>query len=145
MKTCTLIACMTPKRVIGKAGKLAWPTIREDLRYFRSQTMGRTVVMGRKTFESLPGPLYGRRMVVVKHNLYPLERALRENHAPIVIGGGEIYRAALPYATHIDLTVLNENFEGDTFFPELDENWEIMGVTAVEYGVRVRYERISNE
>lgn len=121
--------------VIGRSGTIPW-RIPEDARRFRALTMGHPVVMGRKTWESLPDrfrPLPGRRNVVVTRNpawhadgaerAGSLDDALRLlDGLPqvFVIGGGELYAEALPLADELLLTEIDAEVEGDTFFPPWD-------------------------
>lgn len=133
----SLIAAMANDRVIGFDNKLPW-TLPEDLKYFRHMTVGKPILMGRKTWESLPQPLAKRRNMVLsqKAGFFPkggekfatLHAAL-QSLAPgselMVIGGGEIYRACLPYAERMYLTEIHAKFHGDTFFPEWAPNeWQ---------------------
>ncbi len=122
---------------IGRAGGLPWH-LPEDLKRFRALTMGKPIVMGRRTWDSIGRPLPGRRSLVVSRQpgLSPhgvevfgsFEAALRAVHdAPetCVIGGAEIYRQALPLAQAIHLTRVHATVEADTFFPLLDAaEWE---------------------
>ena len=121
--------------VIGKNNRLPWETLRKDWRRFRRLTLGRPVVMGRKTFESLGKPLDGRRNIVLTRNglcdpgietARSLEEALRlAGETFSVIGGAQVYAQALPFVTHIYMTRIHESYEGDTFFPPWDESqWE---------------------
>ncbi len=130
-----IVAMSVPGRVIGRGGTLPWH-FPEDMRFFRRTTTGHSVVMGRKTYESVGKPLPNRRCIVVSRSpglvlegceVTPtLEEALdlarTTDPEPMVIGGGEIYRAALPLATRIYLTEVARDVSGDAFFPELDAN-----------------------
>lgn len=130
----TLVVAAAKNGVIGKDGAIPW-RLPEDLKRFKALTMGRPIIMGRKTWDSLPmKPLPGRPNIVVTRQReleYPnavavrsIETALREapkfvkeDLGPIfVIGGGEIYRAALPLADRIELTEVQRDFEGDAIF-----------------------------
>jgi dihydrofolate reductase len=120
--------------VIGSGGRMPWH-LPEDLRRFRELTLGHTVVMGRKTFESIGRPLDGRRNIVLTrqqgghHEGVEAARSLDEALAMadgdvFVIGGGEVYREALPLADTIYLTRVEGDYAGDTFFPPIDpEVW----------------------
>ncbi len=139
----SLIAAVAANRAIGKNNKLLWH-LPEDMRHFRETTRGKPVIMGRKTWESLPDafrPLPGRQNLVVSRNpsygapgatlAGSLEEALREAELsdPVeeafVIGGAELYRQALPLASRLYLTEIVESIEGDVFFPEvLPQDWE---------------------
>ncbi len=131
----TCIAAVSENGVIGRLGKLPW-RLPADLRRFRSRTMGKTLVLGRRTYESLEGPLPGRRLVVLTRQrdfaahdarrAATLDEALRPCAAEdeVMIGGGEeIYRLALPRTDRVDLTVVHAEFEGDARFP-LEALWD---------------------
>lgn len=130
-----LIAALAKNRVIGDQNRLLWH-LPEDMRYFRDTTRGNPVIMGRKTWESLPSafrPLPGRANFVVSRNLaYQAEGArlcgsldaaieqAQATHATeiFIIGGAEIYRQALPKADRLYLTEIEQDFVGDAIFPE---------------------------
>jgi dihydrofolate reductase len=130
-----LVAAVARGGVIGRDSGIPW-RLPEDMRRFRTLTMGHPLVMGRRTWESLPEqfrPLPGRRNVVVTRNsdwsaqgadrAGSIEDALRllEGEATVfVIGGGEIYAAALPSADELLLTEIDAEIEGDTYFPDWD-------------------------
>lgn len=144
----TLIAAMDRNRAIGKGGRLPWH-LPDDLRRFKALTLGHTVLMGRKTFESIGRPLPGRRNVVLTRNpnfqaegveVVPtlktcLPASGQSNQAGLaggeimVIGGGEVYALALPLARRMWLTLVDtEITEADTFFPEFDPSeWRETG------------------
>jgi dihydrofolate reductase len=120
--------------VIGRDGTLPWH-LPEDMAHFREVTRGSTVVMGRRTWDSLPPrfrPLPGRRNVVITRGLHwtadgadvrhDVARAL-DGEEVWVIGGAEIYAAALPFAELAVITELREEFEGDVYAPPLDTAW----------------------
>lgn len=126
-----IVACAS-NRVIGADNRLLW-RIPEDFAHFKRVTMGHAVIMGRKTWESIGRPLPGRKNVVITRQTgYQAEGAdvvssldaaldmLKDQERVFVIGGGEIYRQAMPKADHIWVTVLGQNFEGETTFPEID-------------------------
>ncbi len=103
----------------------------EDLAYFKRTTMGHTVVMGRKTFESIGRPLPGRTNVVITRNLdfrapaevkvfHSLPEAIAVYPDSFVIGGAEIYRQALPLANELYITYIDAEYEGDVQFPRFD-------------------------
>jgi len=130
-----LVAAIARGGVIGRDSGIPW-RLPEDMQRFRALTMGHPVVMGRRTWESLPDqfrPLPGRGNVVVTRNsdwsaqgadrAGSIEDALRllEGEATVfVIGGGEIYAAALPSADELLLTEIDAEIEGDTYFPSWD-------------------------
>ena len=124
---------MSENRVIGVGGRLPWH-LPKDSRYFKKLTVDHTVVMGRKTFEELKHPLANRRNVVISRDpdFHPrgvtvvpsLAEALAlgaTESEVFVIGGGEIYRLALPLADQLYLTVVHADVPGDTFFPSFDQ------------------------
>lgn len=130
-----LVAAVARGGVIGRGGTIPW-WLPEDVAHFKALTTGHAVVMGRKTWESIPDrfrPLPGRRNVVVTRNpdwsaegaerAGSLEEALRlveDAERVFVIGGAEIYAAALPLADELLLTEIDLEVEGDTFFPAWD-------------------------
>ncbi|HSR16133.1 MAG TPA: dihydrofolate reductase [Gemmatimonadales bacterium] len=125
----SLIAAMARNRVIGRGGALPWH-LPDDQKFFRKVTLDHTVIMGRKTFDEIRRPLANRRNVVISRNpdFHPagvtvvpsLEEALAlgaTEDEVFVIGGGEIYREALPQADRLYLTVVEAEVDGDTTFP----------------------------
>lgn len=125
----SIIAAMSRNRVIGRGGAIPWH-VPADLRRFRELTLGHTVIMGRRTFESIGRPLPGRRNIVVTgQNSYVREDALVvhslgeaiESSEPdselFICGGSEIYRQALPLCAKIYLTIVDLDIEGDRYFP----------------------------
>ena len=150
-----MIACVvahSANRVIGRDGGLPWhlPT---DMRFFRELTTGATVVMGRKTWESIPErfrPLPGRRNLVLSSRAVDgaevfgsLEAALAAADGDVfVIGGGATYEAALPLADRVYATELDAELEGDTVFPELS-GWQCVEESdvTVENGHTFRFKR----
>lgn len=137
-KVCIVVAISGKNRAIGMGGKLLWH-IPEDMKRFRALTMGHPVIMGRKTFESIVSyigkPLPGRTNIVVSRNAEyaysdvivasTLEDALENAHVldteEIHIGGGsEIYKQVLPYVDRLYLTLIHDEKEADSFFPEYE-------------------------
>ncbi len=132
----SLIVAMARNRVIGRNGKLPWH-LSADLKRFKALTMGHHIIMGRNTWESIRRPLPGRVSVVVTRNpayvapgatvVDSLAAALRlasDDSEAFVIGGGELYREALPRADRIYLTELPAEYPGDVFFPPLSpDEW----------------------
>ncbi len=131
------IAAIGRNRELGLNGKLPWH-VPEDLKHFKETTLGHPVIMGRKTFESLgiKKPLPGRLNIIVTRNpdyraegavvVSSVEDAIAEasmhdQQEIFIIGGGEIFKLAWPYLTKLYLTVINADFEADTFFPEYVE------------------------
>jgi dihydrofolate reductase len=129
----TLVLAMAKNGVIGKDGAIPW-RIPDDLKRFKQLTLGKPVIMGRKTWESLPRkPLPGRDNIVVTRQLEwradgaitasSLDLALANAGDVSVIGGGEIYREALPRADRIELTEVHRDFEGDARFAFDRKDW----------------------
>ncbi len=129
----SLVLAMAENRVIGRGGKLPWH-LPDDLQRFKKLTLDHTVIMGRKTFEEIKHPLANRRNVVISRDpgfqprgatMVPsLAEALAlgaTEQEVFVIGGGEIFRLALPRADRLYLTMVHAEVEGDTFFPPLDQ------------------------
>jgi dihydrofolate reductase len=122
-----LVVAVADNGVIGAEGSLPWH-IPTDLRRFKALTTGQPMVMGRKTFESLPGLLSGRRHIVLTRDKGWAEdgaevaRSVEQSLAPhiAVVGGAEIYRLFLPLADRIELTEVHSKPEGDTRFPALE-------------------------
>jgi len=139
----SLVWAMAQNRVIGRNNQLPW-YLPEDLKYFKRITLGKPVIMGRKTFDSIGKPLPGRTNIVVTRNrdwsfegvrtVDSLEAAweLCENQAIVdgteeamIIGGAEIYRQAMPLADRLYLTEVHADVEGDATFPEFDRSqWQ---------------------
>ncbi len=139
-KKISIIVAVARNWAIGKDNKLLWH-ISKDLKRFKKITEGHQVIMGKKTFESLPNaPLPNRTNIVISDNetdcyegcktVYSIEEAIElcdEKEESFVIGGGSIYRQFLPYANKLYLTLVHKDFEADTFFPEIDlNNWNLM-------------------
>ena len=125
-----IIAAMAANRVIGRGNTIPWH-IPEELKRFRETTWGHTLIMGRKTHESIGRPLPGRRNIIITRNktymspgcevVHSLEEAYHKcRSAELVfnIGGAELYREGLVYADTVILTVLDDPFDGDVYFPE---------------------------
>ncbi|MFC4712210.1 dihydrofolate reductase [Planococcus dechangensis] len=135
----SLMVAHDPDYVIGKDNQLPWH-IPEDLAYFKKHTIGKGMVMGRNTFESIGRPLPKRRNIVVTHNAdytaqgvditHNLEDAIelaRQQHEEVmVIGGEQIFREALPIADRLYITLIHRSFPGDTYFPEYGNEWKLM-------------------
>lgn len=147
-----MIAAMSRNRVIGRDNALPWH-ISADLKHFKRTTLGKPVVMGRKTFESIGRPLQGRtNIVVTRQEGYRPEGvrvatstasalALADDVAAadgaaevMVIGGEQLYRSLLPHAERLYLTEVDAEVEGDAFFPELDACWEVASEEPGEEG-----------
>ena len=130
----SLIAAMASNRVIGNKGDIPWK-IPGEQKMFKKITLGHTVVMGRKTYESLEGPLPGRTNIVVTRQIdykapgcvivHDLDGAITScstaEDEVFICGGGQLYRESLSGADRIYLTVIPKEINGDTYFPELPE------------------------
>ena len=145
---------MSKNRVIGDSNTLIWH-LPEDLKRFRQLTTGNTIVMGRKTYESIGKPLPNRRSIIITRDtdysvegcevVNSLEEALLlSNSDCFIIGGGEIYRQSIDIADRIYLTLINKEFEGDTSFPEIKDWVEVSSENFVtdDFGYSfIEYER----
>lgn len=135
----SMVAAMAANRVIGRANQMPWH-LPADLRHFKQVTLGKPVIMGRKTFESIGRVLPGRRNVVISRTapvdskgaewVSSVEQALSllaEQPEVMVIGGGEIYRQCLPLAQRLYLTEIELETEGDAFFPDYQQSgqWQL--------------------
>lgn len=133
----TMIAAAAENNALGKDGNIPWH-LPDDFKHFKKLTTGHHIIMGRKTWESFPKPLPNRTHIVITRDqnykadqavvVHSLEDALafcKEEPHTFIIGGGEIYKLGLHYATHIELTRVHNEYAADAFFPELDETiWE---------------------
>lgn len=133
----SMIAAMTVNRVIGKDNKMPWH-LPEDLKHFKVTTMGKPIVMGRKTFESIGRPLPDRHNIVItrQKNFFAegvtrvssfeeAKSAAGDADEIAIIGGGQLYEQILPIADKLYLTLINIDVEGDTYFPEWnDGSWQ---------------------
>lgn len=131
----SMIAAMTKQRVIGKENEMPWH-LPADFSWFKQCTMGKPIVMGRKTFDSIGRPLPGRKNVVVSRNseltiegvtvVASIEDALHllaDESEVMIIGGGSIYAACLPISSKLYLTLIDAEIEGDTLFPSWGSEW----------------------
>lgn len=133
----SIVAAIGHNRVIGIDNKLPW-NLPADIQRFRQLTMGKPVIMGRKTFESIGKPLLQRVNIVltrdpsyqlsgciVVHSIAETLQAMQEYPEVMVIGGEEIFRQFLPFTARMYLTLIHGDFIGDTYFPEFDlDEWE---------------------
>ena len=137
----SIIVAVAKNNVIGKDNKLIWH-LPEDLKRFKRLTTGHTIIMGRKTFESLGRVLPNRKHVVlcndaelsiedenveVLDDISKLDKYETSEDENFIIGGASIYKLLLPKANKLYITKINQEFEGDVYFPEIDENeWKIV-------------------
>lgn len=147
----SLIVAIAQNNAIGKDNDLLWH-LSEDLKYFKKTTNERTVLMGRKTWESLPfKPLKNRRNIVVSSQkdyaidgaelFDSIEKAVEvlktQKDEVFCIGGASLYKALLPKADKLYITRVYKDFEADVFFPEIDENiWEIKRLSPMLYDAK---------
>lgn len=134
-----MIAATAENRALGKDNQLVWH-LPNDFKRFKTLTTAHHIIMGRKTFESFPKPLPNRTHIIITRQkdykaencivVNSIEKAIEKcpkNEDAFIIGGGEIYQLAMPYADKIELTVVHHTFEADAFFPEINlENWELI-------------------
>ena len=140
-----VIVAQSENRVIGRNNKLPWH-LPEDLKYFKSVTMGKAIIMGRKTYDSIGRPLPGRTNIVVSRNanyqqpgvevVHDLPSAIKQaeslaiisgNDEALIIGGSQLYQQALPFADRLYLTQVHHQVDGDAYFPEIfDADWELV-------------------
>ena len=140
----TLIAAAGENNALGKNNEMIWH-LPDDFKRFKNLTTGNKIILGRKTYESFDKPLPNRTHIIITHQKNYAEKVdqsccivangLQEALAltnpeeeNFIIGGGEIYKLALPFADKIELTRVHGSFEADAFFPEIDENqWTLSG------------------
>lgn len=150
----TIVVAMTKNRVIGRSGRLPW-SISADLRLFKELTSGQTLIMGRQTFLSIGRPLPDRRNLVISRTLpatpgvevcrsftEALRLAAADGKKVYVIGGAEIYRQALPFASTMVISWIREDYAGDTYFPAFDlAAWSEEKVEEYPEFTRIRYQK----
>jgi len=126
-----IIVAASLNNVIGKDNKLLWRQS-ADLKRFKELTTGKTVVMGRKTYDSIGKPLPNRRNIVITRQqieitgckvVHSLEEALKLDSEIFILGGGEIYKKSIILADKIFFTRILTEIEGDTYFPQLGDEW----------------------
>lgn len=133
-----MVAAIAENNALGKDNDLLWH-LPDDFKRFKQITSGHYIIMGRKTFESFPKPLPNRTHVIItrQKNYHPegciivdsMKKAMEacpKDETIFIIGGGEIYTLGMDFADTIELTRVHENFEADTFFPEIDNTkWKL--------------------
>ena len=160
----SIIVAKAKNNIIGKDNKIIWH-LPEDLKHFKNITTGHKIIMGRKTFESLGRVLPNRKHIIfsnnpsfnvneenvkVVHSLLEIQDLIEGKEEAFVIGGAMIYNFLMPYVKKMYVTEIDKEFEGDTFFPKIDDNmWK---ETSREKGIKddknnldyyfVTYERI---
>lgn len=135
----SLLVAMDENRLIGRKGTLPW-RLPDDVRYFKQVTMGHPIVMGRKTWESLPKrPLPGRRNIVISTDPDYMAsgaevitnpeklRSMFHDEEVFIIGGGATFEYFMPWADRLYITEIDGQFEGDTYFPQFNKaEWELV-------------------
>lgn len=134
----SLIVAMSENRAIGRGNGLPWH-LPDDLKHFKRLTTGHAVIMGRKTYDSMGRPLPDRRNIVVTRRADFQAEGVQVAHdinqaialagegEVFIIGGAEIYRAAMPYVARMYITLVHAEIEGDTFFPEYSpDDWQLV-------------------
>ncbi|MBB2145376.1 dihydrofolate reductase [Pedobacter sp. LMG 31464] len=137
MNKVTIVVAISENNAIGKDNQLLW-YLPADLKHFKEITTGGTIIMGRKTYDSIGKPLPNRRNIVITRKtdleiagvevVNSLQEALslcEQEKEVFIIGGAEIYKHALVFTNRIYLTTVHQSYEADAFFPELTDNeWE---------------------
>src|SRR3989338_7976714 len=131
----SLIAAVSSNRVIGNNNRLPWH-LPADLKHFKNLTLGKPVIMGRKTFDSIGKPLPDRKNIIISHNknfsavgcdvFHSIDDALtavKTEKEVMIIGGAHLFHQVLDQADCIYMTIVNVECEGDTFFPALNNTW----------------------
>ena len=143
------VVAMTPSRIIGKGNDLPWH-LPEDLKQFKKLTTGHAILMGRKTWDSIGRPLPKRRNLVITRQPLEIDGA-EVIHKPAdllklgidtriyLIGGAQIYELMLPFCTGIYLTQLKREYEGDTYFPEFEDQFSPGEIEFSNEDFEVRY------
>ena len=156
LPTVSIIVAMTSERVIGNQQGLPWH-LPEDLQLFKRKTLGKTIIMGRKTHQSIGRPLPGRHNIVLSRAtetfagvqvcsslIEGLAEAARYGQPIFMIGGAKLYEKALPVASELHISWVEENVEGDIFFPTFDINdWRVLSVTEHSGFNHIHYKRIN--
>lgn len=148
----TIIAAVAKNGVIGSNNSLPW-RLSGDLLFFKQVTLGKPVIMGRKTYESIGKPLPNRTNIVVSKSIQTapdilvvnsLEDAIckakRMNREVMVIGGAQIYKQAMEYANKLYITEVDAEVDGDAYFPEISEDWIEVDRKRFKRGVKDEYD-----
>ncbi len=137
----SIIVAKAKNNVIGKNNKIIW-NLPEDLKKFKELTTGHTIIMGRKTFESIGRVLPNRKHIIfsqnpdfkvndenveIVHSMLQIQEYIEDDNENFVIGGAMIYNLLMPYVKKMYVTQINKEFDGDTFFPRIDEEvWNVV-------------------
>ncbi len=153
----SIIVAKAKNNIIGKNNELVWH-LPEDLKHFKNLTTGHTIIMGRKTFESLEKVLPNRKHVIfsqnpdfkvkdenveVVHSLLQIQDLIEGEEEAFVIGGAMIYNFLMPYVKKMYVTQINEEFDGDAFFPKIDER--VWKKTSEEKGIKNEENKLDYE
>ncbi|MEI3356099.1 MAG: dihydrofolate reductase [Clostridia bacterium] len=153
----SIIVAKAKNNIIGKNNELVWH-LPEDLKHFKNLTTGHTIIMGRKTFESLEKVLPNRKHVIfsqnpdfkvkdenveVVHSLLQIQDLIEGEEEAFVIGGAMIYNFLMPYVKKMYVTQINEEFDGDAFFPKIDE--KVWKKTSEEKGIKNEENKLDYE
>jgi len=153
MRHISIIVAIAENFAIGLRNELLWH-LPDDLKRFKKLTTGHTVIMGKRTFESLPNrPLPNRRNLVITdipgelipscEMAYSIEDAIAKTESEsenFVIGGGSIYRQFLPFADKLYITWVHKSFEADTFFPKIElSEWELLEKTEIPFQIETGF------
>ncbi len=153
----SIIVAKAKNNIIGKDNKLLWH-LPADMKRFKQLTTGHVVIMGRKTFESIGKVLPNRKSIVftqnndfvvddenveIVHSMLEIKEYIDNDEENFVIGGAMIYNLLMPHVKKMYVTEINKDFEGDTFFPKINE--EIWKVTNREQGVMEEYNNLEYE
>ena len=153
----SIIVAKAKNNIIGKNNELVWH-LPEDLKHFKNLTTGHTIIMGRKTFESLGKVLPNRKHVIfsqnpdfkvkdenveVVHSLLQIQDLIEGEEEAFVIGGAMIYNFLMPYVKKMYVTQINEEFDGDAFFPKIYE--KVWKKTSEEKGIKNEENKLDYE
>ena len=153
----SIIVAKAKNNIIGKNNELVWH-LPEDLKHFKNLTTGHTIIMGRKTFESLEKVLPNRKHVIfsqnpdfkvkdenveVVHSLLQIQDLIEGEEEAFVIGGAMIYNFLMPYVKKMYVTQINEEFDGDAFFPKIYE--KVWKKTSEEKGIKNEENKLDYE
>lgn len=153
-----IIVAMTKKNVIGKDNTIPWH-ISDDLKLFKKNTINNTIIMGRKTYESIGKPLPKRNNIIVSSKLRSKDKIkvcgtfekaveLAENLGKDIFftGGNQIYKSALKIADYIYLSLVKGNYSGNVFFPEYDKKkWKIINTQEYDKFTFIKYKKLKNK
>ena len=132
-----IIAAIAKNNVIGYKNSIPW-NIPEDMEHFKHLTWGKTIVMGRKTYDSIGKPLEGRKNIVLSRK----KPTLIKEKDFFVIGGEQIYKLFLPFAQKLHITKIDKEYPGDAFFPEITHEWRLISEKKGKQVTFLTYEKL---